>query len=68
MKEAGRKNSELAKKYGEVDKDGIQVITVVADGTSPDAIIQGENAIIEVKYPYIASQLTPQAAILAKKD
>ncbi|KAF2889934.1 hypothetical protein ILUMI_16239 [Ignelater luminosus] len=32
MKEAGREESELAKKYGEVDKDEISVITVVADG------------------------------------
>ncbi|KAF2880375.1 hypothetical protein ILUMI_25791 [Ignelater luminosus] len=32
IKEAGREKSELAKKYGEVDKDGIRVITVVADG------------------------------------
>ncbi|KAF2896515.1 hypothetical protein ILUMI_09664 [Ignelater luminosus] len=32
MKEAGREESELAKKYGEVDKDDIRVITVVADG------------------------------------
>ncbi|KAF2893730.1 hypothetical protein ILUMI_12443 [Ignelater luminosus] len=31
MKEPGREESELTKKYGEVDKDGIRVITVVAD-------------------------------------
>ncbi|KAF2889117.1 hypothetical protein ILUMI_17056 [Ignelater luminosus] len=35
--------------------------------TSANAVIQGEDAIIEVKYPDTDSQLTPQAAILAKK-
>lgn len=36
-------------------------------GAIPDGIIKAENAIIEIKCPYVARNLSPQDAILNKK-
>jgi hypothetical protein len=36
-------------------------------GVSPDGVIRNENAIIEVKCPYVSKDLTPDQAIALKK-
>jgi hypothetical protein len=36
-------------------------------GASPDGVIRNENAIIEVKCPYVSKDLTPDQAIALKK-